>query len=73
MNDPARDSGAAVGIPVDRTVRPLAPVGWRYVPSEVCGDQVLTQDPKVADLARQFWQEAPRLAGLPELRRLLQG
>lgn len=30
MSDPERGGGAAVGIPVDRTVRPLAPVGWRY-------------------------------------------
>lgn len=61
MSDPERGGGAAVGIPVDRTVRPLAPVGWRYVPSEVWGDQVLTQDPKVADLARQYGRDVEPL------------
>ena len=47
----------AVGSPVERRVRPLAPVGWRYVPSEVWGDQVLTQDAKTAELAREYGRE----------------
>ena len=51
----------AVGSPVERLVRPLAPVGWRYVPSKVWGDQVLTQDAKTADLARQYGREVEPL------------
>ena len=51
----------AVGSPAERRVRPLAPVGWRYVPTEVWGDQVLTQDAKTADLARQYGREVEPL------------
>lgn len=37
------------------------PCGWRYVPSEVWGDQVLTQDPKHVQLAREFGREVEGL------------
>lgn len=30
----------------------LGPVGWRYVPSDIWGEYVLTQDPEKAQLAR---------------------
>ena len=56
----AQNDPAVLG-PVQRQVRPLAPVGWRYVPSEVWGDQVLTQDPKAADLARQYGRDVEPL------------
>jgi hypothetical protein len=39
----------------------LTPVGWRYTPSEQWGDQVLTQDPKAAELARQYGREVEAL------------
>lgn len=39
----------------------LGPVGWRYVPSEVWGDQVLTQDPKAAQLAREYGRDVEPL------------
>ena len=39
----------------------LGPVGWRYAPSEVCGDQVLTQDPKTAQLAREHGRDVQPL------------
>ena len=39
----------------------LGPVGWRYVPSAVWGDQVLTQDQRAADLARQYGRDVEAL------------
>lgn len=39
----------------------LGPVGWRYVPSDVWGDQVLTQDPKAAQLAREYGRDVEPL------------
>ena len=39
----------------------LGPVGWRYVPSDVWGDQVLTQDQSAADLARQYGRDVEAL------------
>ncbi len=39
----------------------LGPVGWRYVPSEVWGAQVLTQDQKAAQLAREFGRDVEPL------------
>lgn len=40
---------------------PIAPVGWRYVPSDVWGSQVLTQDPKTAELAIQAGRDVEPL------------
>jgi hypothetical protein len=46
---------------------PLVECGWRYVPSEVWGDQVLTQDPKAAQLAREYGRDVqPLYALMPE-------
>ena len=39
----------------------LGPVGWRYVPSEVWGDAILTQDPKTAQLARDMGRDVEPL------------
>jgi hypothetical protein len=47
MNDKAQACGSV-------SSTELGPVGWRYVTSEVWGDQVLTQNPKAAQLARDF-------------------
>ena len=58
MNEPTNtEPTPAGGSPLERHVRPLAPVGWRYVPSDVWGDQILTQDPRAADLARQYGRD----------------
>ena len=43
---------------------PLVECGWRYVPSEVWGDQVLTQDPKAAQLAREYGRDVQPLYAL---------
>ncbi len=45
----------------------LLPVGWRYVPSDVWGDQVLTQDPRAAALARQYGREVEPLYSAAQL------
>lgn len=42
----------------------LVECGWRYVPSEVWGDQVLTQDPKAAQLAREYGRDVQPLYAL---------
>lgn len=39
----------------------LGPVGWRYVPSKVWGDYVLTQDPAKAQLARDVGRDVEPL------------
>ena len=39
----------------------LRPVGWRYSPSKVWGDQVLTQDSKTAQLARDMGRDVEPL------------
>lgn len=43
---------------------PLAEAGWRYVPSEAWGDQVLTQDPKTVQLAREYGRDVEPLYAL---------
>lgn len=48
---------AVSGMPYDQ----LMPAGWRYTPSEQWGDQLLTQDPKTAELARQHGREVESL------------
>lgn len=43
---------------------PLTEAGWHYVPSEVWGDQVLTQDPKTVELARAYGRDVQPLYAL---------
>lgn len=54
-NDQPQPASAA---PVEQE---LGPVGWRYVPSEVWGGQLLTQHPKTAQLARDMGREVEPL------------
>jgi hypothetical protein len=37
------------------------PVAWRYVPSDAWGDQLVTQDPKTVELAKQFGRDVEPL------------
>ena len=37
------------------------PVAWRYTPSEVWGDQLVTQDPRTVQLAREAGRELEEL------------
>jgi hypothetical protein len=39
----------------------LSPVGWRFVPSEKWGEQLLTQDPKTVQLARDTGRDVEPL------------
>jgi hypothetical protein len=43
---------------------PIVHCGWRYVPSEVWGGPLLTQDPKTVQLARECGREVQPLYAL---------
>ncbi len=47
------------------------PVAWRYVPSKVWGDQVVTQDPKTVQLAREYGRDVEGLYTADQLRAAL--
>ena len=58
------NSESPLGLGCNEGLGPLVEAGWRYVPSEVWGDQVLTQDPKTAQLAREYGREVQPLYAL---------
>ena len=47
------------------------PVAWRYVPSDVWGDPIVTQDPRTVELARQYGRPIEPLYTAPPQRKPL--
>ena len=50
-----------------RKLAALQPVAWRYVPSAIWNDTAVTQEAKVAQIAREYGREVTPLYNLSEV------
>lgn len=58
-NDATRQAAINAAVLADRESRKV--VAWRYMPSPTWGEYVITQDPKVAEVARSMGVEVEEL------------